>query len=282
MDRGTFIRGGVAIAVGGAMAAAGSRQAQSQTAAGGAGSRFDVIKERGKLLVGTMTTIPPFAFKDDTGTLKGFDVDIARVAARAMFNDETKVDFVSVSGDGRFPAVLTGQSDFGFATIYMARASIVAFTTPYVDTSITLLVSRRSGLQTLEDVNKAGVTVAILNNPQMADRAKQFFPNAKTATFDGMSSQLLALRSNRAQAMQVDTPVANYFATTNKDDVEVLNARLGDIFGNGIYSQPNDFKWHHWLDTFVQELRTGSLYSEYNKIYNTWFGRSPPPQRFYS
>ena len=36
------------------------------------------------------------------------------------------------------------------------------------------------------------------------------------------------------------------------------------------------------LDTFVQELTTGSRYAEYVELYQKWFGRNPPPQRFYT
>jgi polar amino acid transport system substrate-binding protein len=245
-------------------------------------SRFDLARDRGKLLVATMTTIPPFASKNDQGQLEGFDIDVAHIAAKAMFDDPQKVEFVGVSGDGRWPSILTGQADFGFATTYMSRANIVAFTEPYLDTSITLLASKSSGLKTIADVDKPNITVANLSNPQMADRAKQFFPNAKTIVFDGISSQFLALRSGRAQAMQIDTPVAEYFAALNKNDVVVLDVRLGDIFGNGIYLSSTDPKWYQWLTTFVRELKFGTLYTDYTAAYQKWYGKNPPPQRFYA
>lgn len=282
MDRKTFLQASAA-AIGALTVPSFVTPAAAQTPAPAAsGSRFDIVRERGKLLVATMTTIPPFASKNDKGDLEGFDIDIARIAAKAMFSDASKVDFIGVSGDGRWPSILTGQADFGFATTYMSRASIVAFTEPYLDTSITLLASKSSGLKTLADVNKSSVIVANLSNPQMADRAKQFFPQAKTTIFDGISAQFLALRSGRAQAMQIDTPVAEYYAALNKNDVEVLDARLGDIFGNGIYLSATDPKWFQWLNTFARELKFGSLYSDYTAAYQKWYGKNPPPQRSYA
>ena len=44
-------------------------------------SRMDIVLERGKLIVVTLTTVPPFAFNDDKGQLVGFDIDIARLVA---------------------------------------------------------------------------------------------------------------------------------------------------------------------------------------------------------
>src|SRR5688572_22490150 len=68
-------------------------------------SRLDVVLERGKLIVVTLTTVPPFAFNDDKGQLVGFDIDIVRLIAQALFKDPTKVEFVSVSAEGRWPAI---------------------------------------------------------------------------------------------------------------------------------------------------------------------------------
>ena len=38
--------------------------------------------------------MPPFAFKDDKGELVGFDIDVARLAANALFRDPNKLEFV--------------------------------------------------------------------------------------------------------------------------------------------------------------------------------------------
>ena len=115
----------------------------------------------------------------------------------------------------------------------------------------------------------------------MADRAKRFFPKTKTATFDTPSAQFLAVRSGRAQALQIDSPTADYFASQSKDEFEVLPGLLGASQNNAIYLKPGDFKWWLWLDTAVAELRTGSWYPQYTEIYQKWFGKNPPAQKFY-
>ena len=50
-------------------------------------SRMDVVLDRGKLIVVTLTTVPPFAFTDEKGQLVGFDIDISRLIATALFKD---------------------------------------------------------------------------------------------------------------------------------------------------------------------------------------------------
>jgi len=246
-------------------------------------SRMDIVLERGKLIVVTLTTVPPFAFNDDKGQLVGFDIDIARLVATALFKDPTKVEFVSVSAEGRWPAIESGRADMGVGgtTTYPDRAIRVAFTRPFIDSGISVLVSKKSGIKSLKDLDQDKYTIANLNNPQMADRAKRFFPKTKVLTFDTPSAQFLAVKSGRANALQIDTPSAEYWAAQNKDEMEVLPGLLGASQNNGIFMKPGDFKWWQWLDTAVAEMRTGSWYPQYSEIYLKWFGKNPPPQKFY-
>lgn len=246
-------------------------------------SRLDIVLERGKLIVVTMSTVPPFAFNDEKGQLVGFDIDIVRLLATALFRDPSKVEFVIVTAEGRWPAIESGRADMGVGgtTVYPDRAVRVAFTRPFIDSGVSVLVSKKGGIKSLADLNQEKHTIANLNNPQMADRAKRFFPKAKVLTFDTPSGQFLAVKSGRAHALQIDTPTAEYFAHTNKDEFEVLSGLLGASQNNAIYLKPGDFKWWLWLDTAVAELRTGSWYPQYTEVYQKWFGKNPPPQKFY-
>jgi polar amino acid transport system substrate-binding protein len=246
-------------------------------------SRLDEVLQRGSLIVVTLGTVPPFAFKDDKGELVGFDIDVARLAANALFRDPNKIEFVIVTSDGRWPAIESGRADMGVGgtTVYPDRAIRVAFTRAFIDSGISIMVAKSSGIKSLEDLNQEKYTVANLNNPQMADRAQLFFPKAKIITFDTPSGEFLAVKSGRAQALQIDTPTADYFAATSAKDFEVLPTLLTASQNNAIYLKPGDFKWWLWLDTFVSELRTGSLFPKYAEIYQKWFKKEPPPQKFY-
>jgi polar amino acid transport system substrate-binding protein len=246
-------------------------------------SRMDVVLERGRLIVVALSPTPPFAFNDDKGQLVGFDIDICRLVAEALFKDSSKVEFVAVTGEGRWPAIESGRADMGVGgtTTYPDRAVRVAFTRPFIDSGISILVSRKASIKSLADLNNDKYTVANLNNPQMADRAKKFFPKARILTFDTPSAEFLAVQSGRAQALQIDTVVAEYFAHTAKDQYDVLPQMLTPSQNNGIYLKPGDFKWWLFLDTVVGELRSGSWYPRYVEVYQKWFGKNPPPQKFY-
>ena len=246
-------------------------------------SRLQTVIERGKLVVATFSTAPPFCFTDEKGQLVGFDIDVARLLATALFKDPNKVEFVVVTAEGRWPAIDSGRVDMGIATttIYPDRALRVAFTRPYVDTGVAVLVRKDSGMKSLADFNQEKFTIANLNNPQQADRVKRFIPKAKMGTYDTPAAQVLAVRSGRAHGAQLDMPVADWYAVNNKDEFVVLPELMGFSQNNAIFMKHGDFTWWHWLDTAVGEMRTGSYYGEYSDIYQKWFGKKPPPQKFY-
>jgi len=246
------------------------------------GSRLEEIVKRDKLIVATFGTAPPFCFTDENGKLVGFDIDISRLIAKSLLGDENKVEFVTVTSEGRWPAVNAGRADIGLAstTVYPDRALRVAFSRPYIDSSISILVRQDAKVNSLSELNSSNFTLANLSNPQMADRQKRFLPNVKVLTFDTVSTMFAAVKSGQAQAMQMDTPVLNWYATNNKE-LKVLSERLAAIQGNAIFMKPGDFTLWLWMDTMVQEMTAGSRYNEYTEIYRKWFGSNPPPQRSY-
>ena len=198
-----------------------------------------------------------------------------------MLGDESKIEFVVVTSEGRWPAVNSARR-LGIAstTVYPDRALRVAFTRPYIDSSISILVRQDAKVTNLAELNNSKFTLANLSNPQMADRAKRFLLNVKLLTFDTPASLFTAVKSGQAQAMQMDMPVVNWYAANNKD-LMVLPKNLAVVQGNAIFMKPGDFTLWLWMDTMVQELTAGSRYTQYADIYKKWFGTNPPPQRFY-
>jgi polar amino acid transport system substrate-binding protein len=246
-------------------------------------SRLDEVIKRDKLIVGTFNTAPPLAFVDDKGQLTGFEVELSRLVAKYLLGDPTKIEFVIFTAEGRWPAVLSGKVDYGIAstTVYPDRAARVAFTQPYMDSGISVLLRKDSNVNTLEDLNNEKFTLASLNNPQMQDRHKRYMPKMQNLVFDTPSAMFLAVKTGRATAMQMDTAVADYYSTQNPE-LKVLPGVLGTIQNNGIFMKPGDFTWWLYLDTVVQEFRAGSRYDEYAELFRKWFGKDPPPARFYT
>lgn len=249
--------------------------------ANAADSRLETIVKRDKVIVAVSSTARPNGFIDENGKLTGFEVEFARLMAKALLGDPSKIELMVTTVDGRFPAVLSGKADFGIstATIYPDRAVRLAFTRPYIDSSTLVVVPKGSPIKTLADLNSESVVLGSTNSAAMVDRAKLYAPMAKAIFFDTDSAAALALKSGRSSAWQADSAAANFYAGQSGGEFVVLDGSLGTINNNAIFMKPGDFELWLALDTIVREYVNGSRYGEYAALYKTWFGKEPPPQR---
>ena len=269
-----------AVAGTGLVLAQGNAASAQQPAASSSQSKLDEIRARGKIIVGVTSEAPPFGFIDDKGELVGFDIDIAKLFAKEIFGDENKVELYKQGFAARWPNAQNGTIDFGaqVTTVYPDRALNVAFTRPYIDSGIVLVVKKDSPVHKIADLNNASYTVAHLTAPVQAERGKRLYPNAKFLTFDSISAQFNAVKLGRATAAQLDAPVA-YFYVKDNPDIRILDEWLTDVTGNAIFLRPGDFKWWLFLDTVVGEMVGGSRFSAYTEIYKKWFGIEPRSAR---
>lgn len=246
-------------------------------------SRLQEVLARGQIIVGTSSEAPPFGFVDEKGELVGFDIDIARLIAKSLFGSETKIEFVKQSYAARWPNVQSGKVDFGIqvATIYPDRILQVAFTRGYIDSGVTLLVRKDSPIHNNADANKANIAIGHTGSPASRDRAKRLFPNAQESIFDSTSAVITAMKIGRVAAGQFDLPVALYLAKQNPE-FRVIEELLTEPTNNGIFVKQGDFTWWLTLDTLVAEMRGGSLFGEYSRIYEKWFGSKPVHARYYA
>jgi len=81
-----------------------------------AGPTLDAVRARGLLVCGIHTGVAGFALPASRGTWQGFDVDLCRGLAVAIFNDPTKVRFAPMSSSTRFTALGSGEIDVLFRT----------------------------------------------------------------------------------------------------------------------------------------------------------------------
>ncbi len=61
-----------------------------------AGERLDAIKQRGFLTCGVGANVPGFSQRDGSGAWRGFDVDICKSIAAAIFGDARKIAFTPI------------------------------------------------------------------------------------------------------------------------------------------------------------------------------------------
>src|SRR5437899_12222685 len=120
--------------------------------------KLQEVLNRKMLIVGTGSTNPPWHFEDEQGNLIGMDIDLARLVAKGLFEDPTKVQFVREAPDARIPNLVTNKIDvvFQFMTVTALRAQQVEFTIPYYREGVALLMLKASRYQDYNDLMYVG------------------------------------------------------------------------------------------------------------------------------
>ncbi len=84
------------------------------------------VLDRGKLLVGTGSTNAPWHFENDKGELVGMDIAMARILAKGLFDDDSKVEFVQEDPAQRIPNLTTGKVDIVIQFMTISAAARAA------------------------------------------------------------------------------------------------------------------------------------------------------------
>lgn len=76
-----------------------------------AGTTLDNVKKKGFVQCGISDGLPGFSFADTKGDFHGFDVDVCRAVAAALFGDASKVRYTQLTAKERFTALQSGEVD---------------------------------------------------------------------------------------------------------------------------------------------------------------------------
>ena len=134
------------------------------------GSTMDRIFKQGHLTVGVLEDTPPMASRDVTTLqLVGFDIDIARDIAQAIFGDRDKVLFRPLPEYSRLEVVTKDQDDLVIAaiTINCERRALVDFSTVYYEAAQQVLINRDSTVTSLDDLGGKRVCAPRDSTPLM-------------------------------------------------------------------------------------------------------------------
>ena len=104
----------------------------------------------GKLMVCTHLSYKPFQFKDSSGNVVGFDVDMLDLVAKKLgvTQEIVDIDFASMTSGAVF-AARKCDAAAGAVTITDKRKEAVAFSDPYFSATQALLVKTDSGITEL-------------------------------------------------------------------------------------------------------------------------------------
>ncbi|HSD50803.1 MAG TPA: transporter substrate-binding domain-containing protein [Candidatus Methylomirabilis sp.] len=232
-----------------------------------AGSALEEVKKRGKLIAGVKADFPPFGYVDSAGKNLGFDVDVAHLFAKALFNDENQVELVAVTSGNRIPFLQSGKIDIIIATVTVTeeRKQVVEFSDPYFLSGSLLLAPKASPIKGVQDL--AGKTVAVIQGAIQDKDIEQLAPKANRVKYGKVSEAVLAVKGGRADAFAQDDILILTLAKENPDMKAVGKPFIPRPYGIAV--RKGDREFIQWVNGELAKMQRDGTY---DRLWKKYFG----------
>ncbi len=189
--------------------------------------------DRGKLICGSRTDLLGFGYLDENGTNVGFDIDLCRAVAVALFNDPEAVEFVPLTAAERGPALQTGEIDMLSRNVTWTTSRDAQwgnFTQVMFYDGQGMMARKADGYTTLEDLDGATVcvTTGTTTEKNLADNFRQRGLAYEAVTFEDTAAVYSAYEDGRCDASTSDksqlAAVREGFA--NPDDHIIMDVTM--------------------------------------------------------
>lgn len=231
-------------------------------------STVEKILKRGVLRVG-MSTFVPWAMRDKSGNLIGFEIDVATRLAADM---GVKAEFIPTKWSGIIPALLTGKFDviIGGMGIRPDRNLKVNFSIPYDYGGMSIVAHREraAGFEKLEDFNKPDVVIAARIGTTAVTAIRKHMPLAQTRLFDDEAQAVQELLNGRVHAMVSQEPLPAFQALRNPDRLFLPLKESFTKEPNGFAVRKGDVDTLNFLDSWIRVVESEGWLREIRRY---WF-----------
>lgn len=229
----------------------------------------NTILEKGTMVLGLDDSFPPMGFRDDSGEIVGFDIDLAREATKRM---GLELEIKPIDWSTKVLVLNKGEIDViwnGF-TADDERRKQVDFTDPYLKNKQILVVGAKSDIAKKVDLSgkvlglqSGSTSQGALEKDEATEKSlkeiKKYSDNVKA---------LLDLKIGRVDAVLVDEVVGRYYVAKQPEDYVILEENFGEEeYAVGVRKGEGEFL--EKLNQTLKEIREDGTEAEISK---KWFG----------
>lgn len=218
--------------------------------------------------VATDANFKPFEYKNESGEMVGFDIDLMKaIAEEAGFN----VEFESMEFDGLIAGMQSGRYPIAIAGISITeeREETIDFSDAYYDSGLILMVPKGSDIKSIDDVDgkKIGTKQGTTSQDYLVN-----YTDAEVEAYPEIINAYMDVQSGRLDAALYDLPNVLYYIKENGNG-ELETA--GEVFEGQPYGIAFK-KGSDLVDDVNEALATLKENGTYNEIYKEYFGTEPP------
>jgi polar amino acid transport system substrate-binding protein len=246
------------------------------------GSYMQSIVDRGRLRVGVDTSTLQFSIVDPTtGAFEGFDVEIAREVAEALFGEGTDaIEFVAIPYSERVN-VLATTDDEGVPlvdlvadtfTINCRRDEEIDFSSEYYTSEQKLLVPAGlpgdTTVQSLGDELGRTPVVCAAAGSTSVDNLNALEPAPEVLAVPDQADCLVAIQQGRVDAISTDDTILAGMVVQDPTLQVVGEGFSAEPYGLGL--PPDEPEWVAYVNAVLEDVRSNGRWVE---LFDTWLRR---------
>jgi polar amino acid transport system substrate-binding protein len=247
-----------------------------------AGSTMAKIYRQGYLRVGVDQTTEFFGYRDAQGNLVGFDDDVARQIAKAVFGNPNAIRFVVITSAQRIPDVRSGLVDLvaDNMTITCDRLRQVAFSSDYYNAGQTILVPSNSSTTSVRQLG--GERVCAAAGTTSINEIGRQVPRPVPVSVQNWTDCLVLLQQGQVAAISTDNSVLAGLAAQDPGTRMVPQPFTCEPHGLAMSIAPGARDFVRFVNGVLEQMRTDG---EWQRLYDQWVAphlgpQAPPPPQY--
>ncbi|WP_333593397.1 amino acid ABC transporter substrate-binding protein [Anaerospora hongkongensis] len=200
--------------------------------------------EKKKLVVGLDDNFPPMGFRDDKNTIVGFDVDMAKEAAKRL---GMEVEFKPIDWNSKEAELSSKRIDmlWNGLTITEKRKQNILFSSPYMENRQIIIVAAGSAIKSKADL--AGKVVGAQDGSSSVEAVEKDADTLKSfkefKKFPDNVAALMDLKTGRLDAVVVDEIVGRYYTSKKSGEYAILTEHFGsEEYGVGLRKEDKELQ----------------------------------------
>lgn len=196
------------------------------------------IRDKGVIVIGTNPPYAPNEFKNESGEIVGFDIDVMTAAAQLM---GLRAEFRESDFEKIIPAIEGGTMDMGASsfTVNEERLQTVDFVT-YFEAGIQWAAAAGNDIDPDDacGLNVAVQRTTVSDQEDVPARSEACVAAGKPAIekvqFDSQDEASTAVALGKVDAMSADSPISAYAVKQSEGKMQLV----GDVFDSAPYGWP--------------------------------------------
>ncbi|MFJ1704150.1 glutamate ABC transporter substrate-binding protein [Kitasatospora sp. NPDC088346] len=246
------------------------------------GAKIRKIRERGALVVGVDQNSYHWGYRNpQTGSIEGFDIDLAHAVAKSILGDPNKISFKAVPTARRIDAVKAGEVDVVIrtTTITCARLQEVAFSKPYFAAGQRLVVPKSARATGLEQGLKGKRVCAAASSSSDTELKANRHGAADVIVVENQLDCLVLMQLGKVDATLTDAVLAAAQAAQDPTVEAVGETLLAGWMGVVVNQADTDLV--AWVNQALLDYRADG---GWRRSYDHWLaasmGASPEPYEY--